>query len=63
MIEAEYLKKLGDAQAEYARSALAVSEGSAFDYGKACGFYAGLEHARSLWQGLVDEKDRRDNEL
>lgn len=35
----------------------------AFDYGRAVGMYAGLEHAKDLIVGLVAERERKDFDL
>jgi hypothetical protein len=36
---------------------------SSFDYGRAVGMYAGLEHIRACIIDLVTEKERKDRDL
>lgn len=58
------LKRLEQAQLELAKSALQQPQGrDAFDYGRAVGMYAGLEHAVNVLLDLVAEKDRKDFDL
>ena len=58
------LKRLEQAQLELAKSALQQPQGrDAFDYGRAVGMYAGLEHAVNVLLDLVAEKERKDFDL
>jgi hypothetical protein len=58
------LKVIEDAQAQLARDSLRQPAGrDAFDYGRAVGMYAGLEHAKDLIVGLVAERERKDFNL
>ena len=59
-----FLKAIEDAQAQLARDALSKPAGrDVFDYGRAVGMYAGLEHAKDLIVGLVAERERKDFDL
>lgn len=59
-----FLKVIEDAQAQLARDALSKPTGrDVFDYGRAVGMYAGLEHAKDLIVGLVAERERKDFNL
>jgi len=56
-----FLQRLETEQARLAREALErPSERDAFAYGRAVGFYAGLEHAKTVILNLIDEKERKD---
>lgn len=55
------LQRLEHEQARLAREALEKPSGrDAFDYGRAVGLYAGLEHAKRTLIDLVAEKERKD---
>lgn len=55
------LQRLETEQARLAREALEKPSGrEAFDYGRAVGMYAGLEHAKRILIDLVAEKERKD---
>jgi hypothetical protein len=61
---AAILKVIEDTQAQLAKDALSTPTGrDAFDYGRAVGMYAGLEHAKDLIVGLVAERERKDFNL
>ena len=61
---ATLLRVIEDAQASLARDTLKQPTGrEVFDYGRAVGMYAGLEHAKDLIVGLVAERERRDFDL
>ena len=58
------LRRLGDEQAELARSALQQPQGrDAFEYGRVSGMYGGFARATEILLAMVVEKDRRDHEL
>lgn len=58
------LQRLETEQAKLARSALEAPSGKdAFEYGRACGMYAGLEQAKRVLLDLVSEKNRKDEIL
>jgi hypothetical protein len=58
------LQRLEFEQARLAAEALAHPAGKdGFDYGRAVGMYAGLEHAKRTLIELVAEKERRDFNL
>lgn len=58
------LQRLELEQARLAAEALAHPAGKdGFDYGRAVGMYAGLEHAKRTLIELVAEKERRDFNL
>lgn len=58
------LSKLDGALAEQAVQALIAPQGrDAFDYGRACGFYAGLHHARETLREMISETDDHDDQL
>ena len=58
------LQRLETEQARLASEALAQPSGrDAFDYGRAVGMYAGLEHAKRVLVELVAERDKRDFHL
>lgn len=55
------LQRLETEQARLAAEALAHPSGKeAFDYGRAVGMYAGLEHAKRSLLDLVAEREKRD---
>lgn len=58
------LQRLETEQARLATEALAQPSGrDTFDYGRAVGIYAGLEHAKRVLVELVAERDKRDFHL
>lgn len=58
------LKALEEAQAKHAHQALAQPQGrDDFEYGRMCGLYAGLAHARSILVEMISEDEDRNNEL
>lgn len=55
------LRKFEDEQARIAKEALQQPQSPhEFNYGRAVGMYAGLEHAKTLLLELIDEKNKRD---
>lgn len=55
------LRKLEEEQARLAKETLQQPQTPhEFNYGKAVGMYAGLEHAKTLLLDLIDEKNKRD---
>lgn len=61
---ATLLRVIENAQVSLARDALMQPAGrDAFDYGRAVGMYAGLEHAKDIIVGLVAERERKDFDL
>ncbi len=55
------LQRLEQEQARLASEALAHPAGKdGFDYGRAVGMYAGLEHAKRTLIDMIAEKERRD---
>lgn len=59
-----FLRRLEEAQAALAQSALKQPQGrDAFEYGRAVGLYAGMEHAKAVLLDLVAEKERKDFDL
>lgn len=64
MRAAQFLQRLEDEKTRLARESLEKPNGrDAFDYGRAAGMYAGLEHAKRVLLELFDEKERRDFDL
>lgn len=58
------LQRLETEQARLATEALAQPSGrDAFDYGRAVGMYAGLEHAKRTLIDMVAEREKRDFHL
>lgn len=58
------LQRLETEQARLATEALAQPFGrDAFDYGRAVGLYAGLEHAKRTLIDMVAEREKRDFHL
>jgi len=61
---AQYLQKLEEEQTRLARGSLAKPSGrDGFEYGRAAGMYAGLEHAKTVLLELFAEKERRDFDM
>lgn len=61
---ATLLRVIEDAQATLAKDSLMKPAGrDVFEYGRAVGMYAGLEHAKDLIIGLVAERERKDFDL
>ena len=60
----DLVRRLEERQAEFAKAALAMpAHRDAFEYGRACGLYAGLEDAKNLILNFVADKDAKDNNL
>lgn len=60
----EYLQRLEAAKASFALEALQRPVGrDGFEYGRAVGVLAGLEHAKTLLVEMFAEKERRDFNL
>lgn len=58
------LQCLETAQAQLAKEALERPTGKdAFEYGRAVGMYAGLEHAKNTLIEMVAERERKDFDL
>jgi hypothetical protein len=58
------LQRLEAEQAKLAVQALEAPSGKdVFEYGRACGMYAGMEHAKRVLLDLVSEKNRKDEIL
>lgn len=58
------IRRLEERQAELARDALGKpADRTEFEYGRACGFYAGLEDAKNLIFNIQADKDAHDNTL
>lgn len=58
------LQRLETEQARLASEALAQPSGKdAYDYGRAVGMYAGLEHAKRVLIEMVAEREKRDFNL
>ena len=54
------LKKLEQEMTDIANKALAHPQNrDAFEYGRVCGLYGGLNHAREMLIGLGEEEDAR----
>ena len=61
---ATLLRVIEDAQVTLAKDSLMKPAGrDVFEYGRAVGMYAGLEHAKDLIIGLVAERERKDFDL
>lgn len=60
---ANLLKRLEEERDEHARTALVASSGDAFDYGKVCGIYAGLERSRQILVEQISEAEDHDDRL
>lgn len=61
MIADILLRRIEEAQTALAKSSLSAPQGrDAFEYGRAAGVYAGLEHAKEIIVELLAENDRRD---
>ena len=59
-----FLQRLETEQARLAREALERPSGKdAFDYGRAVGLYAGLEHAKDVIIQMVSEHERKGFDL
>lgn len=59
-----FLQRLEAEQAQLAKEALERPAGrEAFDYGRAVGFYAGLEHAKVTIMDLVTEHEQKGFDL
>lgn len=55
------LQRLENEQARLAKEAMETPSGrDTFDYGRAVGLYAGLEHAKRTLLDMVSERDRKD---
>lgn len=55
------LQRLEEEQLRLAKSAMEQPAGrEPFDYGRAIGMYAGIEHAKRTMLDLVTERDRKD---
>lgn len=60
----QYLQYLEDAKTKLARETLERPAGrDPFDYGRAVGMYAGLDHAKALLIEMFAEKERKDFNL
>ena len=58
------LRRLEEAQAELAQNTLRQPQGrDAFEYGRAVGLYAGLEHAKAVLIDLVAERERKNSNI
>lgn len=58
------MQRLEQAQAGHAHQALSQPQGrDDFEYGRMCGIYAGIGHARTILTELISEDDGKDNEL
>lgn len=58
------LQRLETEQARLAAEALSQPSGrEVFDYGRAVGMYAGIEHAKRVMLDMVAEKERKDFSL
>ena len=58
------LQRLDVEQAALAREALERPAGrDPFDYGRAVGLYAGLEHAKAVMLDMISERERKDFDL
>lgn len=58
------LRRLEEAQAALAHSSLRAPQGrDAFEYGRAVGLYAGIEHAKAVLIDMVAEKERKDFDI
>jgi hypothetical protein len=59
-----YLQRLEAEQARLACESLEKPAGKdAFEYGRAAGIYAGLEHAKRVLMDMFAEKERRDFDI
>ena len=52
------LDALITAMEQHVKSALGKSSGSEFDFGKACGFYQGLQTALNTVEDVISQDDR-----
>jgi hypothetical protein len=58
------LRRLEEEQAQLAKETLQQPQGrDAFDYGRAVGLYAGIEHVKTIVINMVAERDRKDFDL
>lgn len=55
-LEALLLKGLEEARDQHVRGTFQRSTGSEFDFGRAVGFYAGLEMARTLLINILEDR-------